>query len=91
MSEFAGSSQWERPFAASSRLFALGVVTSAELECPDGTVAFKVTRGANRLRMTIELADSVRDRQTEIVRAASQALRDFDRRPTVIDIAVRPA
>jgi hypothetical protein len=41
--------------------------------------------------MTIELADSVRDRQTEIVRAASQALRDFDRRPAVIDIAVRPA
>jgi hypothetical protein len=41
--------------------------------------------------MTIELADSVRDRQIEIVRAATQALRDFDRRPDVIDVAVRSA
>jgi hypothetical protein len=39
----------------------------------------------------IELADSALDRQTEIVREASQALRDFDRRPADIDIAARPA
>jgi hypothetical protein len=73
------------------RLVVLGVVTLAELEEPAGMVAIAVERGANRLRMTIELADSMRDRQTEIVRAASQALRDFDRRPAVIDIAVRSA
>jgi hypothetical protein len=73
------------------RLVVLGVVTPGELDEPDGTVGIAVERGANRLRMTIELADSMRDRQTEIVRAASQALRDFDRRPAVIDIAVRSA
>lgn len=77
--------------AVGDRLVVLGVVSSAELDQPDGTVAIAVERGANRLRMTIELADSVRDRQTEIVRAATQALRDFDRRPAVIDIAVQSA
>ena len=77
--------------AVKDRLVVLGVVTPAELDQPDGTVAIAVRRGANRLRMTIELADSMRDRQTEIVRAATQALRDFDPRPAVIDIAVRSA
>jgi hypothetical protein len=77
--------------AVEDRLSVLGVVTPAELERPGGTVAIDVTRGANRLRMTIELADSVRDREAEIVRAAAQSLRDFDRRPAVIDIAVRSA
>ena len=67
----------------------LGVVTPAELEQPDGTVAIAVERDANRLRLTIELADPVRDRQTEIVRTATQALRDFDRRSAVIDVAIR--
>ena len=77
--------------AVEQRLIVLGVVTPAELGPLDGTVAIAVERGTNRLRMTIELADSVRDRQTEIVRAATQALRDFDRQPDVIDIAVRSA
>jgi hypothetical protein len=77
--------------AVEDRLSVLGVVTPAELERPGGTVAIDVTRGANRLRMTIELADSVRDREAEIVRAATQALRDFDRQPAVIDVAVRSA
>ena len=80
--------------AVQHRLVVLGVVTPAELDQPDGpdgNVAIAVRRGANRLRMTIELAASMRDRQTEIVRAATQALRDFDRRPAVIDVAVRSA
>jgi hypothetical protein len=77
--------------AVKDRLVVLGVVTPGELDQPDGTVAIGVRRGANRLRMTIELADSMRDRQTEIVRAATQALRDFDPRPAVIDVTVRSA
>ncbi|HEX4984306.1 MAG TPA: hypothetical protein VFV63_21565 [Ilumatobacteraceae bacterium] len=77
--------------AVEDRLCLLGVVTRDELARPGGAVAIDVTRGANRLQMTIELADSVRDREAEIVRAAGQSLRDFDRRPTVIDIAVRSA
>jgi hypothetical protein len=77
--------------AVEDRLVVLGVVTPAELDPLDGTVAIAVRRGANRLRMTIELADSMRDRRTEIVRAATQALRDFDPRPAVIDVAVRSA
>ena len=77
--------------AVEDRLVVLGVVSPAELDQPDGTVAIAVERGANQLRMTIELADSARDRQAEIVRAATQALRDFDRRPAVIDIAVQSA
>jgi hypothetical protein len=77
--------------AVVDRLVALGVIASAELRQPDGTVAIAVQRDANRLRLTIQLADSERDRQAEIVRAATQALRDFDRRPAVIDVTVRSA
>jgi hypothetical protein len=77
--------------AVKDRLVVLGVVTPAELEQPDGTVAIAVERDANRLRLTIELADPVRDRQPEIVRTATQALRDFDRRSAVIDVAIRTA
>ena len=77
--------------AVADRLVALGVLTPAELARPGGSVAIDVARGANRLQMTIELADPVRDRETEIVRAAAQALRDFDHRPAVIDVAVRTA
>jgi hypothetical protein len=77
--------------AVKDRLVVLGVVTPAEFACPGGSVAIDVTRAANHLRMTIDLADSVRDRETEIVRAAAQALRDFDRQSAVIDVAVRPA
>ncbi len=72
-----------------SRLVELEVVAPTELQQPDGTIAIAVRRDANRLWLTIELADSERDRQAEIVRAASQALRDFDRRPAVIDVSVR--
>ena len=77
--------------AVKDRLVALGVITPTDFACPGGRIAIDVTRGANYLRMTLDLADSVRDRETEIVRAAAQALRDFDRRSAVIDIAVRPA
>jgi hypothetical protein len=77
--------------AVEHRLGVLGVVTPTELERQGGTVAVDVTRGPNRLRMTIRLADTVRDREAEIVRAATQALRDFDRQPAVIDVAVRSA
>jgi hypothetical protein len=75
--------------AVVDHLVELGVVTPGELHGPDATVAIAVRRDADRLSLTIELADSVRDRQAEIVRAARQALRDFDRRPAVIDVTVR--
>ena len=74
--------------AIEDRLVTLGVLDRPEIE-PAGPVAIVVERSTNRLQMTIELDDSVRDRQTEIVRAATQALRDFDTRPAVIDVAVR--
>ncbi len=77
--------------AVVDRLVLLGVVAPAELQHPDGKVGIAVQREANRLWLTIELADSERDRQAEIVRAATQALRDFDRRPAVIDVTVRSA
>jgi hypothetical protein len=77
--------------AVAARLVALGVVAPAELQRPNGTVTISVDRGADRLLMTIELADSVRDREDQIMRTATQALRDFDRRSAVIDIVVRPA
>ncbi len=75
--------------AVADRLIELGVVAPAALRRPDGTVGIAVERDANRLLMTFELADSERCRENEIVRAATQALRDFDRRAAVIDIAVR--
>jgi hypothetical protein len=75
--------------AVEDRLVALGVVAIAELRRPDGVVAIDVQRSPNRLCLTIALADSESDRQGEIVRAASQALRDFDRRAAVIDVTVR--
>jgi hypothetical protein len=75
--------------AVVERLAELGVVRANDLG-HGGTVAIGVTREADRLRMTIDLVDGARDRETEIVRAASQALRDFDRRPAVIDVVVRP-
>jgi hypothetical protein len=75
--------------AVVDHLVELGVVTPGELHGPDAAVAIAVRRDADRLSLTIELADSVRDRQAEIVRAARQALRDFDRRPAVIDVTVR--
>ncbi len=77
--------------AVAERLVALGVVTPDELRAPGGTVGITVYREPNRLSLTLELADSVRDREGEIVRAARQALRDFDRGPAVIDVLVHPA
>jgi hypothetical protein len=73
------------------RLVVLGVVAPAELACPGGTIAIDVKRGANALQMTIELAESMRERESEIMQAAKRALRDFDRRSPVIDIVVRSA
>jgi hypothetical protein len=77
--------------AVVDRLVGLGVVASAELQPPNGTIAIAVHRDANRLCLTIELADSESDRRAEIARAAWQALRHFDRRPAVIDVAIRSA
>lgn len=76
--------------AVVERLVALGVVRPAELQSPGATVGIAVRRDANRLTMTIELADSERHREGEIVRAARQALRDFDPGPSVIDVLVHP-
>jgi len=75
--------------AVSDRLVALGVVRRVELEGTQRTVAVAVQRGTNSLSMTIELANSIADRRGEIVRAATEVLRDFDRGVAVIDIAVR--
>jgi hypothetical protein len=71
------------------RLLSLGVLAFDEVDGPAATIAIAVTRDGGRLHMTIELADSVRDREAELVRAATQALRGFDRRAAVIDVSVR--
>ena len=77
--------------AVAERLVALGVVTRDETTGPDRAVAISVSRDVNRLALRIELADSVRDRQGAIRRAATQALRDFDKRVSVIDVVLDPA
>jgi hypothetical protein len=71
------------------RLVALGVVTRDEFEGEYAPLAIAVERGAGRLLMTIELGDRNRNRKADIVRAATQALRDFDPGVPVVDIAVR--
>jgi hypothetical protein len=75
--------------AVAERLTGLGVLEESDLG-HGGTVVIDVTREADRLRMTIDLAGAALDREAEIVRAASLALRDFDGRPAVIDVVVRP-
>ncbi|HTH05293.1 MAG TPA: hypothetical protein VL916_05460 [Ilumatobacteraceae bacterium] len=73
--------------AVVGRLLETGVVWPVEVA--RGIVDVTVDRGENRLLMTIELSGSARSRRGEIVRAATEALRDFDTRAAVIDIAVR--
>lgn len=75
--------------AVIDRLLGLGVVTEADVDPLTGSVSVAVERGLDRLVMTIALARFERDRESAIVRAASQALRDFDRGPSVIDVLVR--
>jgi hypothetical protein len=77
--------------AVQDRLLGLGVLTPADLARPGGIVAIDVERGSLGLRMTLTFDQSARNRETEIVRAATQALRDFDRRAPVIDVVVRSA
>jgi hypothetical protein len=73
--------------AVADHLVALGVVTRDELAVPDAPVAIAVERDGNRLELRIQLTDSTRDREGEIRRAATQALRDFDPHAAVIDIS----
>src|SRR5262249_32277002 len=75
--------------AVGDRLVALGLIAPGDLEGPHRTIAITVDRAVNRLQLTFELADVMRDREREIVRAGTQALREFDRRSAVIDIAIR--
>jgi len=75
--------------AVGDRLVALGLIAPEDLEGPHRTVAITVHREANRLQLTFELADTMRDREREVIRAGTQALREFDRRAAVIDVAVR--
>ncbi len=73
--------------AVVGRLLATGVLWPEEIA--RGIVDITVGREENRLLMTIQLSGSARSRRAEIVRAATEALRRFDPRPTVIDIAIR--
>jgi hypothetical protein len=73
--------------AVVGRLLDTGVLWPVEIE--RGVVAITVERGESRLLMTIELSGSARSRRNEIVLAATEALRRFDPRSTVIDVAVR--
>lgn len=69
-------------------LVRLGVVTADEVG-PERAVDVSVVRAPQRLEMTISLEASVARLEGEIVRAAGQALREFDRRVAVIDVRVR--
>lgn len=89
--ERAASDGGAHAAVVAARLVALGVVAAAELAAPQPHVAFNVDRRGPRLRMTITLADPVRPREDEIVRVGAQALRDYDRQATVIDVVVRGA
>jgi hypothetical protein len=71
------------------RLVTLAVVAPAEVRSAAPTIGFEVERGSDRLRLTIRVADAARERAGEIVRAATQALREFDRHAAIIDVAVR--
>lgn len=73
--------------AVVGRLLETGVVWPEEIG--RGVVDICVEREENRLLMTIQLSGWARSRRGEIVRAATEALRRFDPRPTVIDIAVQ--
>jgi hypothetical protein len=84
----AGDGQWHAQ-AVCDRLVALGVVTPAELAGPSRVVTISVERDGDRLLMRVVLAESARDREAEILRAATHALREFDRRVGVIDVVVR--
>jgi hypothetical protein len=75
--------------AVGDRLVALGLIAPEDLEGPHRTIAITVDRDVNRLQLTLELADTMRDREREVIRAGTQALREFDRRAAVIDVAVR--
>jgi phage baseplate assembly protein W len=75
--------------AVIGRLLQLGVATSEELDPDRGTVGIEVVRSGSRLRLMVVLDLSVASRETEIVRAAQQALRAFDRQTRVIDVTVR--
>jgi hypothetical protein len=75
--------------AVADRLLDLGVITHGEIDGEDSTVAISVDRRHGGLCMTIGLAGSVRHREVSIVRAATQALRDYDRASRVIDVVVR--
>jgi hypothetical protein len=65
------------------------VVTTTELDQQDGTIAIASRREPAAVEN--RAVDSMCDRQNEFVRGATHALRDFDPRPAVMDLAVRPA
>jgi hypothetical protein len=75
--------------AVTDRLVALDVVSLDDIA--GGGVTFDVDRDGNRLRLSIRLGGDMTHRAGEIVRAATQALRDFDRHVAVIDVALRRA
>jgi hypothetical protein len=75
--------------AVADRLVGLGVIAGEDIEGTDATLAIAVERSTSRLLMTIELGYDQSHRKTDIVRAATQALRDFDPGVAVIDIVVR--
>ena len=75
--------------AVGDRLVALGLIAPGDLEGPHRTVTIAVDREVNRLQLTFEFVDMRRDREREVIRAGTQALREFDRGAAVIDVAVR--
>ena len=87
--EWAASDGRAHVRAVTRRLIQLGVVTADELDHERGTVGVDVVRSGDRLRLIVELDLAAASRQSEIVRAAEQALREYDRQTRVIDVTVR--
>jgi hypothetical protein len=88
--EWAASDGRAHVHAVIRRLLQLGVVTADELDHERGTIRVEVVRSGERLKLIVELDPTAASRETEIVRAAEQALREYDRQTRVIDVTVRP-
>lgn len=86
--ERAATSGTDHASAVMRELLSLGVVARHELEGDEPDVVFHVARTARRLALTIWLREGD-ERESEMVRAAGQALRAHDPHVPVIDVIVR--
>lgn len=83
----AASSGDAHAAAVRRELLIHGVLTPADVDGPEATVAFSVRREPRRLRLVITAGDGD-PRLPGITKAAQEALRRFDQYASVIDVVV---